>query len=186
LFVAPPYGEPRQKAFKDWNTGWNSAQNDNENSWEITEPGIYYQAAYTFLLGYFCTETPDTDFDQMPDAWERTHFGNILRDGTGDRDGDGVTDGAEYIGGTDPTNRLTVMAIRDMAWNTSAHQRVLWWPSATGRLYSVRATTNPASASWPFVAGATNLPGTGATMSGTNNSPASVPEFYRLSIRVAE
>lgn len=25
-FVAPPYGEPHQKAFKDWNTGWNALQ----------------------------------------------------------------------------------------------------------------------------------------------------------------
>ena len=36
----------------DWNTGWNGSA--NENSWEITEPGIYYQAKYCTVLGYFC------------------------------------------------------------------------------------------------------------------------------------
>lgn len=39
-FVSPPFGEPAMKAYKDWNTG------DPQNSWEVTEPAIYYQAAY--------------------------------------------------------------------------------------------------------------------------------------------
>ncbi|MEL6140262.1 MAG: glycoside hydrolase family 9 protein [Bacteroidota bacterium] len=42
--IAPPAGQPMMKAYKDWNTGWNGSY--NENSWEITEPAIYYQAAY--------------------------------------------------------------------------------------------------------------------------------------------
>lgn len=36
--------QPPQKAYRDWNTGW------PENAWEITEPAIYYQAAYVQLL----------------------------------------------------------------------------------------------------------------------------------------
>ena len=36
--------QPPGKAYKDWNSGW------PENSWEITEPAIYYQAAYIHLL----------------------------------------------------------------------------------------------------------------------------------------
>ncbi|MEM6396990.1 MAG: glycoside hydrolase family 9 protein [Bacteroidota bacterium] len=43
-FISPPAGQPIQKSYKDWNTGWNGS--NNENSWEITEPAIYYQAAY--------------------------------------------------------------------------------------------------------------------------------------------
>ncbi|MEM6771619.1 MAG: T9SS type A sorting domain-containing protein, partial [Bacteroidota bacterium] len=38
--IAPPANEPPMKSYKDWNTGW------PEFSWEITEPAIYYQAAY--------------------------------------------------------------------------------------------------------------------------------------------
>jgi hypothetical protein len=45
-----PDNEPDSKAFKDWNTGW------PENSWEITEPAIYYQAAYSLLLSQFTTD----------------------------------------------------------------------------------------------------------------------------------
>jgi hypothetical protein len=49
--VTPPYGQPPMKAFRDWNTGW------PENSWEITEPAIYYQASYSLLLSAFATDT---------------------------------------------------------------------------------------------------------------------------------
>jgi len=42
--LAPPMDQPPQKSFKDWNTSW------PEDSWEITEPDIIYQAAYLFLL----------------------------------------------------------------------------------------------------------------------------------------
>jgi endoglucanase len=42
--VSPPYGQPAMKSYKDWNVGW------PENSWEITEPAIYYQALYIRLL----------------------------------------------------------------------------------------------------------------------------------------
>ncbi|MFM2341990.1 MAG: hypothetical protein RLZZ592_1643 [Pseudomonadota bacterium] len=42
--VAGLASQPPQKAYKDWNTGW------PENAWEVTEPAIYYQAAYVQLL----------------------------------------------------------------------------------------------------------------------------------------
>jgi hypothetical protein len=42
--ISPPQSQPVQKAYKDWNTSW------PENSWQITEPAIYYQAAYVNLL----------------------------------------------------------------------------------------------------------------------------------------
>ncbi|MEM8524489.1 MAG: glycoside hydrolase family 9 protein [Bacteroidota bacterium] len=42
--LSPPYGEPRQKAYLDFNTS------SPFNSWEISEPAIYYQAVYLRLL----------------------------------------------------------------------------------------------------------------------------------------
>jgi hypothetical protein len=53
-WIAPPFGEPPMKAFKDWSGAWNEARQANEDSWAITEPAIYYQAAYTLALSYFC------------------------------------------------------------------------------------------------------------------------------------
>jgi hypothetical protein len=45
----------------------------------------------------------DGDGDGMPDDWETSHFQTLERDGTGDFDGDGVTDLEEYLNDTDPT-----------------------------------------------------------------------------------
>jgi endoglucanase len=45
--VTPPLGQPIQKSFKDFNNNW------PQDSWEITENGIYYQAAYIRLLSCF-------------------------------------------------------------------------------------------------------------------------------------
>lgn len=42
--ISPPSGQPLQKSYLDFNTSW------PENSWEISEPAIYYQAAYVRLL----------------------------------------------------------------------------------------------------------------------------------------
>jgi hypothetical protein len=45
--LAPPQNQPPQKAYRDWNTSY------PQNSWEVTEPGIYYQAAYVKLLAQY-------------------------------------------------------------------------------------------------------------------------------------
>jgi len=39
----------------------------------------------------------DSDNDQMNDAWEINSFGGLTRDGTGDYDGNGITDLDEYL-----------------------------------------------------------------------------------------
>jgi len=44
----------------------------------------------------------DSDGDGLPDEWEMTHFGTLARDGSGDYDGDGISDLAEYQLGLDP------------------------------------------------------------------------------------
>lgn len=45
--IEPPMNQPIQKSYRDWNTSW------PENSWEITEPAIYYQSSYLRLLASF-------------------------------------------------------------------------------------------------------------------------------------
>jgi hypothetical protein len=44
---SPPAGQPPQKSYRDWNTGW------PENSWEVSEPSMAYQAAYVRLISKF-------------------------------------------------------------------------------------------------------------------------------------
>jgi len=45
--ISPPQNQPAQKCYKDWNTSW------PENSWEVTEVGIYTEAAYIKLLSMY-------------------------------------------------------------------------------------------------------------------------------------
>ncbi len=45
--VTPPFSQPIQKSYKDWNTSW------PQNSWTVTEPAIYTQASYARLLSNF-------------------------------------------------------------------------------------------------------------------------------------
>ncbi|MEO8447476.1 MAG: glycoside hydrolase family 9 protein, partial [bacterium] len=49
--VTPPLGQPIQKSYRDWNTSW------PQNSWTITEPGIYTQAAYVRLISQFVSSS---------------------------------------------------------------------------------------------------------------------------------
>jgi endoglucanase len=44
--------QPAQKAYLDFNTGWQPSA-EHDRSWEITEPAIYYQASYVKLVSKF-------------------------------------------------------------------------------------------------------------------------------------
>jgi endoglucanase len=47
--LTPPAGQPAQKSYLDFNDGW------PQSSWEVSEPAIYYNAAYILLLSNFVT-----------------------------------------------------------------------------------------------------------------------------------
>ncbi len=44
--------QPAQKAYLDFNTAWEPTA-EHDRSWELTEPAIYYQAAYVALVSKF-------------------------------------------------------------------------------------------------------------------------------------
>lgn len=52
--ISPPSGQPPMKSYLDFNTGW------PDNSWEITEPAIYYQAAYIRMLSGIMSDNATT------------------------------------------------------------------------------------------------------------------------------
>lgn len=49
--LSPPANQPPQKSYLDFNDGW------PQSSWEISEPAIYYNAAYILLLSHFSAGT---------------------------------------------------------------------------------------------------------------------------------
>ncbi len=52
IVLDPPSNQPILKSYLDWNTNW------PQNSWEVTENAIYYQAAYLQGLSPFVDRTP--------------------------------------------------------------------------------------------------------------------------------
>ncbi|MGK0366370.1 MAG: endoglucanase [Saprospiraceae bacterium] len=53
--ISPPAGQPLQKSYLDFNTGY------PDNSWEITEPSISYQAGYLrFLANFVQADAPSS------------------------------------------------------------------------------------------------------------------------------
>jgi len=70
--------------------------------------GDTYNNAAEFAAGSnpnLAKSTPaDMDADGLPDTWEMLHFGNLAQTRSADPDGDGFSNGAEYAGGTSPTN----------------------------------------------------------------------------------
>ena len=94
--------QPPQKAYKDWNTGY------PDNSWEITEPAIYNQAAYIMLLARLLTPgatTPPTADTEAPTAPANLVVTNITENSltlswTAATDNVGVTAYEVYQGAT--------------------------------------------------------------------------------------
>lgn len=82
--LAPPLDQPPQKSYKDWNTAW------PEDSWQITEPGLYYQAAYVYLASRFVRPLTYQD-------WAAGHgLSGPSADIYADPDGDGICNLMEY------------------------------------------------------------------------------------------
>lgn len=92
----------------------------------------------------------DTDGDGLPDDWERSRFGSLERDGLGDRDLDGVSDGVEYLTGTDPTQKTSRFRGLDIGLGTRFGQEV-FWSSVPGRYYQLQFTADPANPVWQDV-----------------------------------
>jgi len=93
--------QPHQKAYKDWNTGY------PENSWEISEPAIYNQAAYIMVLARLipANTTPPPADTVPPTAPTQLTISNITSNSltlswTAATDNNGVTGYQVYQGAT--------------------------------------------------------------------------------------
>ncbi len=73
----------------------------------------------------------DSDGDGMDDDWEREHFGDLSRDGTGDFDGDGISDLQEFLAGYDPT-LPPPSAPSGLGGEPGNEENTLSWPAADG------------------------------------------------------
>ncbi len=78
----------------------------------------------------------DSDADGLPDDWERAIFGDLTQSGSGDFDGDGVSNFDEYRAGTDPKNPASRLHITAAGLGPN-EQATLQFPYAANRQYRV-------------------------------------------------
>jgi hypothetical protein len=90
---------------------------------------LFWAAVDHNMNGYSDSEeVTDTDHDGMPDAWEIDHGLNpLVNDAAGDLDGDGISNLAEYLNGTDPNNKADGAA---MPGTPGTYDLVLKTPSS--------------------------------------------------------
>ncbi len=120
----------------------------------------------------------DSDHDGMDDDWEMAYFGTLARDGTGDFDGDGLTDLQEFLAGTDPTNRGSVLRVMTLTSVNGGGTAILW-SAVAGRTYRVQFKDNVEEGSW------TDVPGDVVAVTTTGSKVDTIPagagrRFYRV------
>lgn len=95
---------------------------------------------------WFSVAGEDVDGDELEDAWEVKHFGNLTSsDGTIDTDGDGMSDAEEQLSGTDPTDPVSVLKIT-LSGDVGA--LVATWPSKEGVTYFLESSEDMSPGNW--------------------------------------
>ena len=120
----------------------------------------------------------DTDGDGMDDDWEVAYFGNLSRNGSGDFDGDGANDLAEFLAGTDPTDSGSIFRVLTVAPINGGDTRVIW-SGNSNRNYRVEFKDDLAAAGWSALNGSVAWNGSTASMidPGATNS---THRYYRV------
>jgi hypothetical protein len=96
-----------------------------------------------------------------------------------DSDADGMNNWQEWVCGTDPTNRLSVLCL--LSPSITSTNVTVSWQSVAGVNYFLERSANPAA---PFTLLATNIVGqAGTTSYGDTNAAGKGPFFYRVGVK---
>ena len=123
----------------------------------------------------------DANFDGLDDSFQRRHFSLFTAAEAGpgaDPDGDGLTNQAEFIAETNPTDAASLLKIQSVSQNGSGS--TITWQSVAGKKYQVFSRADLSGATWQNVGGLVTA--TGATQSFLDATATSGLRFYRVQV----
>lgn len=123
----------------------------------------------------------DTDGNGLPDWWELEYFGQLTgTDPNADPDHDGMSNLAEWIAGTNPTNAASSLRLT-LTSATNPAAIAVSWESIAGKYYWLERATNLAAGFGTVVA--TNITATAPTNTVTDTTaPPANQGFYRVGV----
>jgi hypothetical protein len=116
----------------------------------VTVTNLAYGLANLVFTNCFLTVLPDSNANGIPDSWENTYFGSPTgADRDADPDGDTMSNWAEYIAGTDPTNNASYLRVEQI---TSSGGATISFQAVSNRTYTVQYKDDVDGASWSRLA----------------------------------
>ena len=124
----------------------------------------------------FLTVLADSNANGIPDTWESTYFGSPTgADRNADSDGDGMSNWAEYVAGTNPTNAASYLKVEGI---TATGGALISFQAVSNRTYTVEYTDSLNPAAWTRLTDVTPRPADWtATVPDLNPAPG---RYYRL------
>jgi len=122
-------------------------------------PGDYNNTRDIFFVRLSC---PDSDHDGLDDCWELHHLGSLSRDGSGDFDGDSLSDQQEFLLGSSPVDAGSVLRCTSIASGATydyptgyklGQETAISWSAAPGRAYRLQYKANFGDFFWTTVPG---------------------------------
>jgi subtilisin family serine protease len=123
----------------------------------------------------------DTDTNGLPDWWELQYFGHLTgTDPNADADHDSMSNLAEWLAGTNPTNANSCLRLMAIPTN-NPKAFVVSWPSVAGKYYWLERATNLLTGFNSVVQ--TNIAATAPTNTATDTAvlPGNA-RFYRVGV----
>ena len=136
---------------------------------------VNFAGNYTFL---------DVNHNGISDAWEMDHFGSVTTNRTQftDTDGDGMSDYAEFIAGTNPTNTASKLVFVPPLVTIQSNRYVqMQWTAVPGRVYQLQTLTN--NVSWAPLTDWIQASGSPMSYTATNFGFDRNAHMFRVQVR---
>lgn len=149
----------------------------------LPEVGVFHYVVSALGAGGESTDSTEASASTLTaeQAWRLANFGSIQNSGSAaddaDPDGDGWTNASEFISGTDPNNRASLLRIT--ALQPSGNNLLVTFPSVSGKTYRVERSDSLGA--WTPVQN--NIAGTGnpVTIQDAGGAEQS-RRFYRIAV----